>query len=240
MQPASAFGSQSIAGQETTTSYEAGVKADLLDKRARVSASVFHYDVKNLQLTEVGGGSNSNTLKSAKKASGQGFELSLDAYVLPTLLVTASGSYNNTKIKDPDLTVSGCGGGCTVLNRPAGGGQFFIEGNALPNAPKWLANVTARYGIPTASGGEYFVYTDWAYRSKVSFFLYESTEFTGKAYVEGGLRAGYLWNDGKYEVAAFARNVTNKVVVTGGIDFNNLTGFINDPRTFGVQFKAQF
>ena len=240
VQPASAFGSQSIAGQETTTSYEAGVKADLLDKRARVSASVFHYDVKNLQLTEVGGGSNSNTLKSAKKASGQGFELSLDAYVLPTLLVTASGSYNNTRIKDPDLTVSGCGGGCTVLNRPAGGGQFFIDGNALPNAPKWLANVTARYGIPTASGGEYFVYTDWAYRSKVSFFLYESTEFTGKAYVEGGLRAGYLWNDGKYEVAAFARNVTNKVVVTGGIDFNNLTGFINDPRTFGVQFKAQF
>ena len=240
VQPASAFGSQSIAGQETTTSYEAGVKADLLDKRARVSASVFHYDVKNLQLTEVGGGSNSNTLKSAKKASGQGFELSLDAYVLPTLLVTASGSYNNTRIKDPDLTVSGCGGGCTVLNRPAGGGQFFIDGNALPNAPKWLANVTARYGIPTASGGEYFVYTDWAYRSKVSFFLYESTEFTGKAYVEGGLRAGYLWNDGKYEVAAFARNLTNKVVVTGGIDFNNLTGFINDPRTFGVQFKAQF
>jgi iron complex outermembrane receptor protein len=27
------------------------------------------------------------------------------------------------------------------------------------------------------------------------------------------------------------------VRVTGGIDFNNLTGFINDPRTYGVQFK---
>ncbi|MEP7297118.1 MAG: TonB-dependent receptor [Burkholderiales bacterium] len=239
VQPASAFGPQSIAGQENTTSYEAGVKADLLDKRARIALSVFHYDVKDLQLTEVGGGANSNTLKIAKKATGQGVELNLDAYLTPALLVTASGSYNSTKIKDPSLTVAGCGGGCTVLNTPAGGGQFFIDGNSLPQAPKWVGNFTARYGIPMASG-EFFVYTDWTYRSKVNFFLYESTEFTGKAYAEGGLRVGYLWADGKYEVAAFGRNITNRIVAVGGVDFNNLTGFINDPRTFGVQFKAQF
>jgi len=56
----------------------------------------------------------------------------------------------------------------------------------------------------------------------------------------GGLRAGYDWADSKYEVAAFVRNITNQIRVTGGIDFNNLAGFINDPRTFGVQFKASF
>ena len=56
----------------------------------------------------------------------------------------------------------------------------------------------------------------------------------------GGLRAGYDWADGKYEVAGFVRNITNQIRVTGGIDFNNLTGFINDPRTYGVQFKATF
>ncbi|WP_082549214.1 TonB-dependent receptor [Rhizobacter sp. Root404] len=240
VQPAGLFGPQSIAGQEDTVSYEAGIKSDLFDKRARVSFNVFHYDVKNLQLTEVGGGGNSNTLKVAKKATGQGFELNLDAYATPNLLLTASASYNATKIKDPNLVVAGCGGGCTVTNPSNGAGSFFIDGNALPNAPKWIATVTGRYAIPTASGGEWFVYTDWSYRSKVNFFLYESVEFTGKAYTEGGLRIGYLWNDGKYEVAAFARNITNKVVATGGIDFNNLTGFINDPRTLGLQFKTQF
>ncbi|HWH81482.1 MAG TPA: TonB-dependent receptor, partial [Burkholderiaceae bacterium] len=231
----------SIAGQETTTSYEAGIKSELLDKRARVGFSVFHYDVKNLQLTEVGGGGNSNTLKVAKKATGQGVEFNLDAYLTPVLLVTAAASYNDTKIKDPNLTVAGCGGGCTVLNQPAAtAGQFFIDGNALPQAPKYIAAVTARYAIPMASGGEFFVFTDWTYRSKVNFFLYESTEFTGKAYTEGGLRGGYVWADGKYELAVFARNITNRIVAVGAIDFNNLTGFINDPRTYGVQFKAQF
>lgn len=240
VEPASGFGPQSIAGQETTTSYEAGIKSELFDKRARVGFSVFHYDVKNLQLTEVGGGGNSNTLKVAKKATGQGVEFNLDAYLTPVLLVTAAASYNDTKIKDPNLTVGGCGGGCTMLNTPAGGGQFFIDGNALPQAPKYIAAVTARYAIPMASGGEFFVFTDWTYRSKVNFFLYESTEFTGKAYTEGGLRGGYVWADGKYELAVFARNITNKIVAVGAIDFNNLTGFINDPRTYGVQFKAQF
>jgi iron complex outermembrane receptor protein len=240
VQPASAFGPQSIAGQEGTTSYEAGVKSDLFDRKARVSFSVFHYDVKDLQLTEVGGAGNSNTLKVAKKAVGQGVELNLDAYLTENLLVTMSGSYNSTKIKDPSLTVAGCGAPCTVTNPSAGGGQFYIDGNPLPQAPKWIANITARYGIPTASGGEYFAYTDWSYRSKVNFFLYEAAEFTGKSLLTGGLRVGYNWDGGKYELAAFGRNITNKIVAVGAIDFNNLTGFINDPRTFGVQFKAQF
>ena len=78
------------------------------------------------------------------------------------------------------------------------------------------------------------------YRSKVNFFLYESVEFTGKALTEGGLRVGYLWGNGKYEAALFGRNITNQVRAVGGIDFNNLTGFINDPRTWGAQFKMTF
>ena len=239
VQPASLFGPQSVAGQENTVSYEAGVKSDLFDKRARLSASVFQYQVKDLQLTEVGGGGNTNTLLSADKAVGQGFELSLDAYITNQFLVTVSGSYNDTKIKDPNLAVSGCGNGCTVTDPSNGSGRFLIDGNPMPNAPKWVGNVTARYAIPVASG-EFFVYTDWAYRSKVNFFLYESVEGTGKPLLEGGLRVGYIWDNGKYEVAAFGRNITNKVVATGAIDFNNLTGFVNDPRTFGVQFKAAF
>ena len=40
--------------------------------------------------------------------------------------------------------------------------------------------------------------------------------------------------------AIFGRNITNQVKVTGAIDFNNRTGFINDPRTWGVQFKTTF
>jgi iron complex outermembrane receptor protein len=238
--PPSAFNPLSTAKPETVLSYEVGTKADLFDKRARVAFDVFRYEVKDQQLTEVGGGGNSNSLKTAKKVIGQGLELTLDAYVMDNLLVSLSGSVNDTKIKDPGLTVFGCGGGCTVTNPSAGAGSFFIDGNPLPNAPKYVANLNARYGIPTANGGEWYVYTDWSYRSKVNFFLYESIEFTGKPTTIGGLRLGYIWGNGKYEAAVFARNITNQIRVNGGIDFNNLTGFINEPRFWGAQFKATF
>ena len=236
IQPAGPFGPLNQADPETTISYEVGYKADLLEKRARTSISVFHYDVKDQQLTAVGGSSNAVRLVNAKNVSGDGVEFNFDAYVTPNFLVTFGGSYNNTAINDSTLAVGVCAQ-CTVLNPKNAAGQALINGNALPNAPKWIANVTARYGIPTGNGGEYFIYTDWAYRSETNLFLYQSVEFTAPPLLEGGLRLGYNWGNGKYEAAIFGRNITNQVRVTGAIDFNNLTGFINDPRTYGVQFK---
>jgi len=58
--------------------------------------------------------------------------------------------------------------------------------------------------------------------------------------VEGGLRLGYAKADGQLEVAIFGRNITNDKSLEGGIDFNNLTGFVNDPRTIGVELKTRF
>ena len=230
----------SVAKSEKVTSYEAGVKADLLNRRARIAASVFSYTIKDQQLTAVGGAANFNQLINAAKTTGQGAEIDLQMLVTDQLLMTLGASYNKTTIKDPNLYVQPCGGGCTVLD-PAGpkAGTVSINGNPLPQAPKVTLNFTARYGMPVA-GGEVFVLTDWVYRSKINFFLYESTEFTGKALVEGGLRTGYSFGQGKYEAAAFVRNIANQKRVVGGIDFNNLTGFINEPRTFGVSFKANF
>jgi iron complex outermembrane receptor protein len=230
----------SQAGAENVTSLESGVKTDLFDRRARLGFNVFYYTVKNQQLTAVGGEGNTNELVNAAKSEGKGFELDLDAYLSDNLRTSVGLSYNHTEIKDPNLFIAPCGNGCTVLD-PAGptAGTVSIDGNPLPQAPLWVANATLRYGMPTADGGEWFAFTDWSYRSKVNFFLYESVEYTGKPLVEGGLRLGYVWPNGRYELAFFGRNITDEVRVVGGIDFNNLTGFINEPRIWGLQFKAQ-
>ena len=230
----------SVAESEEVLSFEAGVKADLWDKRARLGFTVFSYTVDDQQLTAVGGATNFNTLINADETEGQGFELDLEAYVTDRLLVTVGASYNDTEINDSDLAIQPCGGGCTVLD-PVGpiAGTVLIDGNTLPQAPKWVANFTARWGIPVGDG-EFFVYTDWAYRDEISFFLYESEEFNGDSLFEGGLRVGYNWNFGLYEIAVFGRNITDEEELVGGIDFNNLTGFVNEPRIWGVEFSAKF
>jgi hypothetical protein len=78
-----------------------------------------------------------------------------------------------------------------------------IDGNTLPQAPKWIANVTAGYSWPLSSG-EIFVFTDWAYRSKVNFFLYQSAEFSDDHQLEGGLRLGYRAPEAKWEAPCSA------------------------------------
>ncbi len=237
VQPAGAFGNQSVAEPETNTSYEVGVKADLLDQRARLYFNLYHYEVKDQQLTAVGGANNAVRLLNTDKTVGQGAELDLQAYLTPNLLVTLGASYNDTEIEDDGISVGTCFA-CMVTD-PIVGGLAVIDGNPLPQAPEVITNFTLRYGIPFGSG-EFFAYTDWAYRSEVNFFLYESTEFTGKELLEGGLRVGYNWSEGTYEAAVFGRNITDEVVAVGAIDFNNLTGFLNEPQIWGVQFKARF
>jgi iron complex outermembrane receptor protein len=132
---------------------------------------------------------------------------------------------------------------CTVLDpvvvaaAPFSAAIVNINGNSLPQSPRWIANVTARYSIPVGAG-EFYAYTDWAYRSKINFFLYDSVEFQDRKLVEGGLRLGYKTD--KFDVAGFVRNLTNDTSAVGGIDFNNLTGFVNEPRMWGVEAGIRF
>jgi len=229
----------SQAKPETITSYELGLKSTGMDNRVRFNADVYTYNMHNQQLTAVGGDINVTRLLNAKKTQGYGAEFDLEAYLTPNFIVTAGGSYNHTELKDPTLAVAPCGSGCTVLDPLNASGNALVNGNDLPNAPRWIGTLTARYGIPYGDSGEFFVYTDWNYRSDVNFFLYESKEFQSKPFLEGGLRLGYNWGFGKREVALYARNVTNKKVITGAIDFNNRTAFVNDPRVVGVEFRTE-
>ena len=86
--------------------------------------------------------------------------------------------------------------------------------------------------------GEVYAFTDWSYRSKIQFFLYKSVEFSDNNLIEGGLRAGYRTD--RVDVAGFVRNITDNVSAVSGVDFNNLTAMVNEPRIFGVEVGVKF
>ena len=139
-----------------------------------------------------------------------------------------------------DTRVAVCGSPCTVLDPIDANGFALIDGNSFPQAPEWTSNLSLRYSTPVGTASEFFFYTDWAYQGDTNMFLYESTEFTADGNFEGGVRLGFTLNDGKYQIMAFGRNITDEENLTGAIDFNNLTGFVNEPRTFGLQLTARF
>jgi iron complex outermembrane receptor protein len=230
----------SIAKSETTTSYELGLKSNLLDHRANLNLTAYAWDTDNLQLAAIGGSSPGTNLINAKTAIGEGFEAEFEYKPIEQLLLTTSGSYNFTQIQDSSLEVSHCAA-CTVTNPidPVTG-NVKINHNPLPNAPRWVLDASARYSIPLNKNNEVYVLNDWSYRSTENFFLYEAKEFTGQSLLLGDLRIGYIDHDRGFEVAAYVHNILDEVKVTGAIDFDNLTGFVNDPRTYGVEVRYRF
>ena len=229
------------ADSESTMSYEAGLKSTLLDRKLRFNLTGYYFKTKDLQLSAVGGAANANLLLNADAVKGYGFEAELEARPAPGLTLTTGLSYNHTRINDDDLTVETCGAACTVLDPiavPASSPAIvFIDGNSLPQAPKWTMNFTAGYEYPVGPG-DLYVFTDWYHRSKVNFFLYESVEFSDDQLLEGGLRVGYRTD--RYDVAGFVRNITNDESAVSAIDFNNLTAMVNEPRIWGIEVGVKF
>ena len=85
-----------------------------------------------------------------------------------------------------------------ALNSPSQASLYFV----FQDGPAKVVHSYDRWTVGDA--GEVFAYTDWAYRSKINYFLYSAAEFRGRSSLEGGLKVGYKSNHG-YEIAAFAR-----------------------------------
>ncbi|WP_334020190.1 TonB-dependent receptor [Alteromonas sp. S015] len=241
-------GSPSVADAETINSFELGIKSDLFDDSLRLNAAAFYYTVDDMQFSAIGGGNNFTALVNADKGEAYGFEVDAQWLATDELTFTAGYSYNHTEIKDDSLTVSPCGtnpdfgstGNCTVTDPRPDGFVASIDGNPFPQAPESIFNFTARYTIPMGDDGEFFVFTDWAFQGETNIFLYEAVEFTTDDNFEGGLRIGYENFAHNYTVALFGRNITDEDNVKGAIDFNNLTGIVNEPRVWGVEFKYTY
>ena len=229
-----------VADTETILSFEGGTKLRLWDQRLHLNMAAFHYFMQDQQLTAVGGETNFNRLVNADSTIGRGVEAELVFMPITALEVSAGVSYNQTRIDDPNLAIQGCGAPCTMLDPPVGDGIYSIDGNSLPQAPGWIADVALSYALSLPSDIRLVVSTDWAYRSRVRFFLYDSVEFADDWLLVGGVRLACLLPYSDIEVALVGRNILNDTSPTGGIDFNNLTGYVNEPRFWSLELVQRF
>lgn len=236
-----AFGAPvSTADSETILSFEIGYKATLWD-RLRLSGAIFYYDIDDLQLTALGGATNSAILLNANGGEGYGIEIELDYVVTENLILSGGFGYNKTSIEDENLTVAVCGSGqCTPTDPLDANGNAFIDGNPFQHAPDWTLNVELDYSYPLSNDTELFLYTDWKVKGPTNDFLYKTIEYDFDTQFEGGLSVGYRDNIRNYDIAFFARNITDEENPIGGIDFNNLTSYVNQPRVWGVEASYRF
>nr|WP_256926698.1 TonB-dependent receptor [Sphingomonas sp. TZW2008] len=242
------FGSAfTTADSETIMSYELGFKSEPT-RNLRVNAAAFHWRVDDIQLN--GNDADGNgVLFNADKADAWGVEGEIEWRPIRNISFSLGGNVLKTKIKDDRVFAQVCALNgrvtCTVLD-PTVTRTIFgapavlaqVDGNPLPNAPKWQLNAGIRYDIPVVDRGNFFVSTDFNAQGYTNFVLYRTREFYADGNFELGLKAGFTDPDDRYEIAVFARNVTNERNLKGVIENYNAAVY-NEPRIVGVSFSAK-
>ena len=237
------------ADSETVTSYEAGFKSNLFGNTLRLNASGFFYTVNDIQLN--GNDANGNgVLFNANKAKVYGMEAEADWRPIRNLTLSAGLSLLHSEINDTRVYAQVCALNgvvvCTVkdptivrtiFGSPATLAQ--IDGNPLPNAPKYNIDLSARYDVPIGDAGKAFLASDFNMQGYTNMVLYRTEEFYAKGNFELGAKLGYTGGNGAYEIALFARNLTNEKNVKGVIE-NYMAPVFNEPRVIGISLSGKF
>jgi iron complex outermembrane receptor protein len=224
---------------EFVWSYETGVKGELLYGGLSLAATAFRMDYSNLQETVYApgpGGVPVANVENVPSASIKGIELEVEGRPLDGLSLGLAGSWLDTRVNtfvsiDPLY--------------PELGVEDFA-GNRLARAPAWQLALNGAYSYPLAASLSATLRADYAWRSHQFFELFNHPLEAQGAYGLLNLRASLEGADGRWEVALFGENVTNRrylnnafaSVIIPGIPMNIAS--LGEPATWGASVSYRF
>jgi iron complex outermembrane receptor protein len=242
-------GAQVEFEEEESITYELGIKASWLDQRLNTNATVFWTELHDFQESVQNPDPNipGFVVGNAGDRRVRGMELDATARPVPQLTLNASVAYLDAEFTDYSA------GQCAPGQTPDGSlpGTCDFDGKTPATSPDWKGSLAAEW-IQTITGTE----LEWLARADYAFVddqLYASTlapSSEQKAYELLNLRAAIRAQSGRWELAAWGKNVTdetyNVVIATqpvagfiSGGGFAGAQGFVSwygAPRTWGVDF----
>lgn len=218
------------ATDEKINAYEVGYKYS--GKGAHASIAGFYYDYKDLQVAYYT--YQAGFIVNAPKAHIEGLEAQGDYEILDGLTINADVSYLDAKYDDypNDNTYVPAVGGFNTL------GTINGKGLTLQRAPKVTANAGVHYTW-NSTFGKWVAAATYTYTSKIYFD--PADEFYQDGYGLLGLRAEWTDLSGRYTLAAYGNNVTNRAYRTT-VDYNSL-GISSEwaaPATWGISARVRF
>ncbi len=229
---------------EIAKSYEAGIKADLFDRRLRTNLAVFDAKYTNLQLTTSGANLTPPNpagvvLINAADAKSKGFEWENTFVPLQGVTLGANVGYTDFKY--------------TRVDRLIGTLQSYLP----LNRPKWTGQLSAQYeGEEIFRGGHLVLRLDANYRGKTQLGY---TRIGGNPAAIPALQTNNTWivngraaladfdiGGGKGQVALWARNLFNDKSLANVSSLNlGALGSIfpasyERARTYGVDVSVDF
>jgi outer membrane receptor protein involved in Fe transport len=216
---------------EIVYSYDAGAKGTLLGGRVAAEANAFYYDYSNFQTSIVAlrpDGSPAAQTIDAGSAYAYGAESSLRAQLTGALDAFATYGFLEARIADTDDD----------------GRRQTLAGKRFRLAPKHQASAGATLRAGAGALGALTVTPSVTYRSHVFFEQQNQAGIEQGGYALVNLRAALATRDGRWELAANARNLFDESYVidagnTGGA-FGIPTFIAGTPRLLTVQLGRRF
>ena len=226
-------------GPENLWSYEAGLKSEFFDRHLRLNLAGFHYDYKNLQvqsLLAVG----ISSIANAASATVNGAEAELTAKPFGGLEITANLAYL-------DATY----GAFTRDSVPSALGPFLVgqtrynartatydaTGNRLNDAPRFSGLFAAQYTWPLGAGSDRSLFgrAEISFKSRQFYDPSNAEIMSQRGYRLVNLYVGYTSKTSGVGLRAFVKNAFDKGYIIGAAAQGlTPTGFVGEPRTFGL------
>ncbi|MFU8765692.1 MAG: TonB-dependent receptor, partial [Haliea sp.] len=211
---------------QTSLTSELGVKATLLDGRARLNLAVFNNDISDLHITQLLPGTTQSLVTNAGEATYQGLEVELDLQLTENWRISGNYGYLDADFDE-------------YIDNSFAPGRPLIDtaSNRLaPYAPENTASIQLVGTLLQSSLGELQLMLDYSYTDKV--YLYAVNKDlkapnAGGSYVQGidevpstqNLNARLLLADvavgnGTMDFSFFVRNLTDEDERVQMIDFS--------------------
>lgn len=213
--------------EEVLWAYEAGMKSELLEGRARLNLAAFHYDYEDLQVQSFVLPGQAD-VSNAATANVDGLELELLARVGTRLDLGFNLAYLDAKYdKYPEAPLTG-------------GVTTDASGNSLSSAPEWSGSAVLQYQVDVSERGGIKLRAEYNWQSEILFTADNNPVDRQGDYGLANASVGYLSNEG-WEIALWGRNLTDEAYATGTAPFALVrAGRFGPPRTYGVRATWQF
>ena len=236
---------------ETVTNYEAGLRANLLDRKLFLSATLFNMDYKDLQVSSVIGTASGPTAvtTNAAKAKIKGVELEtlfrptrndrLSAYVsfLDGKYTSFPNASDNMHSADVMYNIF-----APILGyAPIPSAVADFSGNRLANAPRWSARVGYEHIFDLPGGSTLTPAVDFYVQSKTYADSANYIQGISGSYTKTDINLRWDSPDQRFYVNGFVNNLEDERVASQvGVVWSSTTATYNPGRTLGVRVGASF
>lgn len=245
-----------VVKPESVNHYEAGLKAQFLDRKATLNLSAFRTDISDYQALVTNGqlGVLRGYLANAEKVRTQGLEADFSLRPSERFNVYLNGTYVDAEYArfadapcPPELSGGGTG---TLIAAPGIPGNSpancDISGQRLPGVSKWSFSYGGEVSAPATifgRDGQLYVGVDGNYRSGFSSNPTPSTYTNIEGYALTNYRVGFRTDSG-LNLFGYVRNLFNvdyfeQFAVPSG-NTGLIVGQPGDPRTYGITFAISF